>query len=130
MPSTRPRRSLVLQEIAQCLTRLVETRTAAAAVGTLAGFLQALPIAWFAIDESADGRLQRHLFSYRCSRGFAPFVTRLGFSKRPDGVYQGSFADATLVLVKVGEPSGRGPFLICGVGLEKISPLNDGVILA
>src|SRR5436305_15292433 len=121
MPLPSPRRNLVLQEIAQCLTRLVDARTAAAAIQTLAGFLRALPIAWFAIDESVDGRLQRHLFSYRCSRGFAPFVTRLGFSKRADGVYQGSFADATLVLVKVGEPVGRGPCLICGVGLEKVS---------
>jgi DNA-binding CsgD family transcriptional regulator len=127
MPPAIHRRNLVLQEIGQCLAGLAEARSAADCAGTLSVLLLRLPLAWHSVDLFARGRLDRRLCSFRCSRGFAPFVTRLGFLKRPDGVYQGTFADTTLLLVKASYQPGQGCF-ICGVGLEKQSPLTDGAI--
>jgi len=65
---------------------------------------------------------------FRCPRGFAAFVTRLGFAKRPDGTYQGSFADSTLLLVKAGGAADSDRCLVCAIGLPKNSPLNDGAV--
>jgi DNA-binding CsgD family transcriptional regulator len=130
MPPSTHRRGLVLEEVARCVTRLVDSRSGRESLDALAGFLQALPLAWYAVDLYADDEPRRRICSNRCSRGFAPFVTRLGFTKRKDGIYQGTFADGTLVLVKSGRAPEAAPSLICGVGLEKVSPLNDGAVLA
>jgi DNA-binding CsgD family transcriptional regulator len=124
------RRTQVLQEIAQCLTGLVESTNALDAANALSVFLLRLPLAWHAVDLFANDHLQKRLCSWHCSRAFAPFVTRLGFLKRPDGVYQGTFADTTLLLVKVSRGPATRDCLICGVGLEKQSPFNDGAISA
>lgn len=128
-PTTR-RRNLLLHEMAQCLMRLVEAATVASTIDALVGFLQGLSIAWHTIDVFADGRLRKHVSSFRCPRGFAPFVTRLGFVKRPDGTYQGSFAESTLVLVKATGAAPGDQSLVCAIGLPKNSPLNDGTVLA
>src|SRR5262245_39053326 len=128
MAATRLRNSL-LQEVAHCLMRLVAAASAADAIEALAEFFQGLPIAWHTVDVFADGRHRRRL-SRRCPRGFASFVTRVGFLKRQDGTYQGTFAESTLVLVKVSAPGTGDRCLIAAIGLAKQSPLNDGAIVA
>ena len=126
---TPRRRELLLETMAQCLLRMVESTTVAAGIDALVGFLQGLPITWHTVDVFAEGRLQKHLASFRCPRGFAAFVTRLGFAKRPDGTYQGSFADSTLLLVKAAGSADRDRCLVCAIGLPKNSSLNDGAVL-
>src|SRR5262245_62155329 len=123
-------RTSVFQEMAQCLMRLGEAKSASDTIDALDGFFQGLPIAWHTADVFADGRARRRLMSRRCPRGFAPFVTRLGFLKRQDGTYQGTFADSTLVLVKVSGPASGDECLVAAIGLTKNSPLNDGAIVA
>jgi DNA-binding CsgD family transcriptional regulator len=121
-------RNLLLQEIAQCLMRLVDARQAADGIDALEGFFQALPLAWHTVDVFVDGRRRKRLTSYRCPRGFAPFVTRMGFLKRQDGTYQGTFADSTLLAVKVSAQATGDECLVAAVGLAKNSPLNEGDI--
>jgi DNA-binding CsgD family transcriptional regulator len=123
-------RNAHLQEVAQCLMRLVESRTTADGIDALAGFLQGLPMTWHTVDVFADGGLRKRVASHRCPRGFAPFVTRMGFLKRQDGTYQGTFADSTIVLVKAGSPWASERCLVCAAGFAKNSPLNDGTVMA
>jgi DNA-binding CsgD family transcriptional regulator len=127
--STRVRQSL-LQEMALCLMRLVEARSTAHGIDALAGFLHELPLTWHTVDVFAEGQLRKRIASHRCPRGFAPFVTRMGFLKRPDGTYQGTFADSTIILVKSGSPSMTERSLLCAAGFAKNSPLNDGTMTA
>jgi DNA-binding CsgD family transcriptional regulator len=110
--------------------RLVEARHTADGIDALAGFLQGLALTWHTVDVFAEGELRKRVTSHRCPRGLAPFVTRMGFLKRQDGIYQGTFADSTIVLVKAGSPwvSERG--LVCAAGFAKNSPLNDGTVTA
>ena len=126
---TRVRHSL-LQDVAQCLMRLVEARSTGDGINALSGFLQGLPLTWHTVDVFADGQLRRRVASHRCPRGFAPFVTRMGFLKRQDGTYQGTFADSTIVLVKAGTPWVSERSLVCAAGFAKDSPLNDGTVTA
>jgi DNA-binding CsgD family transcriptional regulator len=126
---TRFRNSL-LQEVAQCLMRLVEARTVADATQALAGFLEGLPITWYTVDVFAESKLRKRVASRRCPRRFAPFVTRMGFLKRQDGTYQGTFAESTIVLVKAGSPWTSERCLVCAAGFAKDSPLNDGTVMA
>jgi len=123
-------RTALFQEVAQCLMRLVEAKSAADSVDALAGFFEGLPIVWHTVDLFDAGRMRRRALSRRCPRGFETFVTRLGFLKRPDGTYPGSFAGLTVVLVKVGNPSIGSQCLVAGFGLPKNSPLNDGAVIA
>jgi DNA-binding CsgD family transcriptional regulator len=110
--------------------RLVEAKTAADSLDALAGFFEGLPIVWHTVDLFAGGGIRKRVLSHRCPRGFAPFVTRLGVLKRQDGIYPGSFADSTLVLVKVGTSVTSERCLVAAVGLAKDSPLNDGAVIA
>jgi DNA-binding CsgD family transcriptional regulator len=128
-PITRVRNAL-LQEVAQCLMRLVESTTTADGIDALAGFLQGLPVTWHTVDVFAEGRLRKRVASHRCPRGFAPFVTRMGFLKRQDGTYQGTFAESTIVLVKAGSPWADDRCLVSAAGFAKSSPLNDGTVMA
>jgi DNA-binding CsgD family transcriptional regulator len=121
-------RSSLLVEMAQCLMRLAEAQSTAAVVDALVGLFQTLPIAWHTMDVFSESRIRRRISSFRCPRGFGPFVSRLGFAKRPDGTYPGSYAESTLILVKAGVPSEGGYCLICAIGLPKNSTLNDGAI--
>jgi len=129
MAAVRFRQSL-LQEIAQCLMRLVEARSAAGGFDALHGLFQGLPCAWYAVDLIGDGRPPKRVLSHRCPRGLVPFVTRFGFPKRQDGTYQGTFAESTLLLVKVGAASPSDRCLVAAMGLARNSPLNDGVVSA
>jgi DNA-binding CsgD family transcriptional regulator len=122
-------RNAHLQEVAQCLMRLVESRTTEGGIDALAGFLQGLPMTWYTVDVFADGGLRKRVASHRCPRGFAPFVTRMGFLKRQDGTYQGTFAESTIVLVKASSPSATSRCLVCAAGFAKNSPLNDGTVM-
>lgn len=130
MPSSPPHRDVLLHQMAQFLMRMVEATTVAAGIDALVGLLQSLTIAWYTIDVFAEGRLHKHVASFRCPRSFPAFVTRLGFVKRPDGMYQGSFADSTLLLVKAGGSAPGTDCLVCAIGLPKSSPLNDGAVNA
>ena len=128
MPISSRTRASLLQEVAVCLMRLSESKSAAGAVDALAAFLQSLG-SWHAIDVFADGAVHRRLTSHRCPRSFGPFVIRLGFNKRADGSYPGTFAQSTLLLVKAGDPTMDDRCLVGAIGFEKISPLNDGATL-
>jgi DNA-binding CsgD family transcriptional regulator len=130
MPIMPALRTTLFQEVAQCLMRLVEAKSAADSVDALAGFFEALPVAWHTVDLFEGGRTRRRVLSRRCPRGFATFVTRLGFFKRQDGTYPGSFAGSTVVLVKVGNPGISDQCLVAGLGLAKNSALNDGAVIA
>jgi len=129
MPAATRFRHSLFQEVAQCLMRLVEAKSPADGIDALAGFFEGLPIVWHTVDVFADGRARKRL-SRSCPRGFASFVTRVGFLKRQDGTYQGTFADSTLVLVKVSAPAAGDQCLVAAIGLTKRSPLNDGAIIA
>lgn len=123
-------RNSLLQEVAQCLMRLVEARTAADGIDALTGFLRGLPMTWHTVDVFAEGQLRKRVASHRCPRGFAPFVTRMGFLKRQDGTYQGTFADSTIIMVKAGGPWASDRCLVCAAGFGKNSPFNDGTVTA
>lgn len=129
MATANRQRSGLLLEIAQCLMRLAEARTSADSLDALAAFLERLTTTWYAVDVFTEDRFRRRLLSHRCPRSLAPFVARLGFTRRPDGSYPGTFAESTLILVKVGAHSGRNQCLVCALGLQKDSPLNDGTAL-
>jgi DNA-binding CsgD family transcriptional regulator len=127
MSSRRPSHSL-LQNVTVCLMRLSESRSSDDVIAALSEFLLELAT-WHAVDIFAGDGVHRRLTSHRCPRSFAPFVTRLGFTKRPDGSYPGTFAHATLLLVKAADPVSSDRCLVCAIGLEKMSPLNDGMTL-
>jgi DNA-binding CsgD family transcriptional regulator len=120
-------RDSLFQEIAQCLMRQAEAKTASNVVDAIAALFGALPITWYAIDLLTAGDSRRRVASYRCPRGFAEFVEGLGFEKRPDGAYQGTFGASTLLLVKVADGA-TDRCLLSAVGVPKTSPLNDGPI--
>jgi DNA-binding CsgD family transcriptional regulator len=123
-------RNVFLQEVAKCLMCLVEAKTAADAIEALDGFLRGLAVAWHAVDIFSGSEIARRVASHRCPRGLPSFVIGMGFLKREDGTYQGTFARTTLVLVKSGRPWAGGRCLVCAAGFEKDSPLNDGATTA
>jgi len=129
MPVRRRHHPSLLQEVTVCLMRLSESQAAPAAIQALAEFLAGFAI-WHTVDLFSDSGMHRRLSSSRCPRGFAPFVTRLGVIRRPDGSYPGTFARSTLLLVKAADPASADRCLVGAIGLDKASPLNDGTTLA
>ena len=108
--------------------RLSASNTTADVTAALTAFVASLRPAWFTVGVFTDDRMHRRLASHRCPRAFAGFAARLGLGRRPDGAYPGTFADSTLMLVKIGDAA-HEDCLVCAVGLDKGSPLNDGVVL-
>jgi len=122
--------TVFLQDVAQCLMRLVEARTTADGLDALSAFLQGLPAAWHAVDIFSGAEQFKRVASYQCPRGLAAFVSAMGFLKRQDGTYQGTFAKSTLILVKSARPWAGDRSLVCAAGFEKDSPFNDGATTA
>jgi DNA-binding CsgD family transcriptional regulator len=120
-------RESLLQQVAQCLMRQADAKDATEIVSALVALFAELPMTWHATDLFSSGQDRTRLASFRCPRGFPAFVENLGFDKRLDGVYQGTFAASTLLLVKVADP-GTDRWLLSAIGLPKSSPLNDGPV--
>jgi DNA-binding CsgD family transcriptional regulator len=124
--SSRLRDSL-FQLFAQCLMRQAEATNGTEVLSAVGALIAALPITWYAVDLLTRDSARHRLASHRCPRAFAEFIRRLGFHKRPDGVYPGAFAASTLLLVKVADEGGDR-CLLCAIALPKTSVLNDGSI--
>ncbi|MEQ1909214.1 MAG: helix-turn-helix transcriptional regulator [Vicinamibacterales bacterium] len=130
MASSTLQRNALFRLIASCLMQVSEARAPLDVVAALAGLFQGLPATWFAIDAFGSGGIGRRAASHNCPRGFAAFLTRLGFLGRQDGTYQGTFADSTLLLIKVGALASSDHGLVSAAGFPKFSPLNDGAVMA
>jgi len=120
-------RDSLFQLFAQCLMRQAEATNGTEVLSALGALVAALPITWYAIDLVPRDGARRRIASHRCPRAFADFISRLGFQKRPDGAYQGTFAASTLLLVKVADEGGER-CLLSAIALPKASTLNDGPI--
>ena len=130
MASSTLQRNALFRLVASFLMQVSEARAAVDVVDALAGLFQGLPATWFAIDAYGSGGIGRRAASHACPRGFAAFLTRLGFLGRQDGTYQGTFADSTLLLIKVGALASSDHGLVSAAGFPKFSPLNDGAVMA
>jgi DNA-binding CsgD family transcriptional regulator len=125
-----PGRTSLLRSVGECLMRLASAASAAAAAAAISDFLDAQRPAWHTLDAFDAGHLHRQVLSRHRPRGYVQFVRRFGLLKRPDGVYQGKYGDAILLMVKAASPSRRGQCLVCALGLPKTSSLNDAAALA
>lgn len=127
MAASIPLRNALFRHFARCLMGFTAAGTPADVLAALEALMRELPINWYTVERFSTGRVGKRVVSHRCPRGFPAFVSGLGFLRREDGTYQGTFAEATLVIVKVGAATGdRG--LFAAVGLPRHSPLNDGAI--
>ena len=109
---------------------LVATKTTADGIDALTGLLQGLTLMRTLPMSTPRAGSAWKLESHRCPRGFAPFVTRMGFLNRQDGTYQGTFEESTLLIVKAGSVSAGDRMFVCAAGFAKDSPLNDGTTTA
>jgi DNA-binding CsgD family transcriptional regulator len=125
MPLSNRARDSLLQQIGLVLMHLSRATGASEVIQSAEELLDGLPTRWHTVDLYEGTERRKRLASRRCPKGFDGFISRFAFAKRPDGLYQGKFADVLLVMVKVTNPEMIHQFAVAALGYERRSTLSD-----